>query len=72
MIAPQKANQFAEAILVEFARHCECQTPDDIRKALEMLISTSARAIEKYAGLSASLEVMNRTTFLLLPAGGRG
>lgn len=71
MVTPEKAAQFAEATLVEFARLCEVQTPDDLRNALEMLISKSARAVEKYCGPCDALTVLNRTTLNILPPGGR-
>lgn len=71
MITPEKAAQLAEASIVEYALHCQAQTPDDVRKALEILISMSARAIEKYAGTPAAVEVLNRTTLYIQPDGGK-
>ena len=40
---------------------CKCETPDDIRKAGEMLISKMTRGVEKYCGNDMAVEVLNRT-----------
>lgn len=70
MITPQQADIYAEECIVLYAERCGVQSPEDIRKALELLISKSALAIEKYSGTPVAIDVLTRTTLNLMPAGG--
>lgn len=70
MIAPAEAGQAADLMLTAYCRACQCATPDDVRSACEMMISKAGRAIEKYSGAEAALEVLQRTTMHLLPSEG--
>jgi hypothetical protein len=68
MVTPEKASNLAEAAIADYAKSCGLATPDDIRKALEMLISKAARGIEKYSGTDVAVQVLMRTTLSLAPA----
>ena len=72
MITPQKADIYAEACIALYADRCGVQSPEDIRKALELLISKSARAIEKYTGTPTAVDVLQRTALRLMPTEGQG
>lgn len=72
MVTPSVAGELAEKAVVEFAGSCEVATHDDVRKALEMLISKAALAVEKYAGNEVAVQVLNRTVLSMQPAAGRG
>lgn len=70
MITPYEADQAAELMLTTYVRACHVATPDEVRKACEMMISKAARAIEKYNGAPVAVEVLKRTTLNLMPAEG--
>lgn len=70
MLTPNECDQAAERAISIYCRTCQCQTPDDIRKAGEMLISKTARAIEKHAGNEAAVNVLNRTVLHVVKKGG--
>jgi hypothetical protein len=48
-------------VIFDYCKGCLCETPEDIRKAGEMLVSKMARGIEKYAGNDAAISVLQRT-----------
>lgn len=68
MITAHEASAASEQALANYAEICGAETPDDLRKALEMMISKAARGIEKYSGNSIAVEVLVRTTERLLTA----
>ncbi|MBT0961704.1 hypothetical protein [Denitromonas iodatirespirans] len=70
MIAPTEADQAAEMMLATYCRACGVTSPDDVRKAGEMMISKAARAIEKYNGAHVAVAVLKRTTLNLMPVEG--
>ena len=61
MLTPTECGQAAEDIIVVYCHTCQCETPEEVRKAGEMLVSKMARAIEKYAGADQALAVLQRT-----------
>ncbi len=58
---PKQAAMIAEALIVDYVESTGCQTGDDVAKVLELLISKSARAIEKAVNNQKSVEVCFRT-----------
>lgn len=70
MLTPTEADQVAELMVVAQCRSCGCMTPDDVRKACEMLISKAARAIEKYNDSATAVAVLQRTALFVQSAGG--
>ncbi len=62
MISSANANTLADEMVAQYATDCGVQSPEDIRNALEMLISKAARGIEKYCGNQAAIDVLGRTT----------
>lgn len=72
MITRQDADNAAELVIMTYCQACQCETPEDIRNAGELLISKMARGIEKYAGTPTALAVLNRTVMNIIPAGGQG
>lgn len=71
MLTAKQCDQAAEIAIKAYCSRCNCKTPDDIRKAGEMLISKMARGIEKYSGNDAAVEVLNRTVLHMAhPKGG--
>lgn len=68
MVTPDKASALAEAAITQYAQACNLSNPDEIRKALEMLISKAARGIEKYVSTEVAVEVLKRTTLAIEPA----
>lgn len=63
LVTPQEADQAAERVLQEYAAATGAASPDDLRKVLELLISKSARAIEKYCGNQLAVQVLARTAY---------
>lgn len=61
MITASEADQAAELMLTAYCRASGCSTPEEVRKACEMMISKAARAVEKYNGVAATVEVLERT-----------
>ncbi|MHB0818422.1 hypothetical protein ACYCFK_09095 [Stutzerimonas stutzeri] len=61
MLTRDEADGAAEVMLAAYCRACGCATPEDVRKACEMMISKSARAIEKYNDTGTAVEVLQRT-----------
>ncbi|MBF4250508.1 hypothetical protein EA007_05805 [Vibrio anguillarum] len=51
----------SESLIKQYVDSMGCKTPDDVRKVLEMLISKSARAVEKYTDNEAAIGVIERT-----------
>ena len=71
MLTPHECGQVAELVITTYCRTCECSTPDELKKAGEMLISKMARGIEKYAGTDKAVEVLKRTALhVATPEGG--
>ena len=74
MKTPNEVGQLAESYITVFVSNAECQTPEDLRKACELLISKAARAIEKYNGHPKAVEVLSRTMSYVaskpMPVGG--
>jgi len=62
MKTPAEVGQVAEYLITSYCTSVEAQTPDDVRKACELLISKAARAIEKYNGQDVALDVLGRTS----------
>ena len=58
---PKESAVEAERLLVEFVQKVGCKNSDDVASVLELLISKSARAIEKYCGNGAAVAVCNKT-----------
>ncbi|TYC93829.1 hypothetical protein [Vibrio anguillarum] len=56
-----QAAAIAESIILDYVKATGCQSDKDIANVLEMLISKSARAIEKTNDRDKSLEVLFRT-----------
>lgn len=67
MVTSDKASVLAEAAIAQYAQACGLSNPEEIRKALEMLISKAARGIEKYAGTEVAVDVLKRTTLAIEP-----
>lgn len=61
MLTRDEADGAAEVMLTAYCRACGCATPDEVRKACEMMISKAARAIEKYNDASTAIDVLQRT-----------
>ncbi len=74
MRTPIEVGKLAESYIVVYVGNAECQTPDDVRKACELLISKAARAIEKYNGHQKAVEVLSRSMSYVaanpMPVGG--
>ena len=74
MKTPTEVGQIAEDLITTYCTSAGVETPDDVRKACELLISKAARAIEKYNGHPKSVEVLSRTMSYVatnpMPAGG--
>jgi hypothetical protein len=68
MVTSDKASALAEAAIAQYAQACGLSNPEEVRKALEMLISKAARGIEKYAGTDVAVDVLKRTTLAIEPA----
>lgn len=68
MVTELVAGEVAEKGVVDFAQICEVATPDDVSKALEILISKAALAVEKYAGKDVAIQVLNRTALSMQTA----
>jgi hypothetical protein len=60
MTSPQAADAAEDAIAL-YVKRCGANSPDNLRKALEMLISKAARGIEKHAGHQVAMDVLVRT-----------
>ncbi|MDN4696315.1 hypothetical protein QYZ44_21575 [Vibrio parahaemolyticus] len=60
-VNPKQAATIAEVVIVDYVESTGCQTSDDVAKVLELLISKSARAIEKAVNNQKSVEVCFRT-----------
>lgn len=58
---PTEAACKSESLIKQYVDSMGCKSPDDVRKVLEMLISKSARAIEKCANNEAAIGVIERT-----------
>lgn len=71
MLTAKQCDQAAEITITAYCSICKCETPEDIRKAGEMLISKMTRGIEKYCGNDTAVEVLNRTVLHMAhPKGG--
>lgn len=62
MKTPVEVGQIAEDLITTYCSAAGTETPDDLRKACELLISKAARAIEKYNDQSTAVEVLERTS----------
>lgn len=71
MLTRDECDQLAELKITLYCRSAKCASPDDVRKALELMISKAALAIAKYNDTATALEVLNRTVLNMTPAGGR-
>ena len=65
MLTPDQAAEIAEHVIVEYVLSIGCNNEKEIQNALEMLISKSARAIEKSTGNQAAQIILNRTSYKL-------
>ncbi len=61
MKTPAECMEQAEAAIYSYCQACGCETPIDVRKAGEALISKMARGIEKFSGSAQAVAVLNRT-----------
>lgn len=61
MMTSTQAAAAAEDALVQYVKRCEARSADDVRKALEMLISKAARGIEKHDCYQSAMDVLCRT-----------
>lgn len=62
MKTPVEVGQIAEDLITTYCSAAGTETPDDLRKACELLISKAARAIEKYNDQETAVEVLERTS----------
>ncbi|SDI54771.1 hypothetical protein [Pseudomonas panipatensis] len=67
MITSKEADALADHLLGQYFRACGCATPEDVRKAGEMVISKTARGIEKYCGTARAVDVLQRTWLHIEP-----
>ncbi len=58
---PKQAAVIAESIIVDYVETTGCTSEADVSNVLELLISKSARAIEKSCGNGKATEVCYRT-----------
>ncbi len=61
MISPARAAEEAEKAITRYAIEFGPETPEEVRKLMEMLISKAARGVEKYCGLEVAIQVLART-----------
>ncbi|TMP23760.1 hypothetical protein [Pseudoalteromonas ruthenica] len=64
-VDPQIAAMLSEKLIKEFCINNQVDSPQDIAMVLEMLISKSARAIEKYNGTATARKVCDKTSYQL-------
>lgn len=64
-MTPEETAAAAERAIVAYAQELSLSTPEDARRALEMLISKAARGIEKECGVVAALSALCRTEYHL-------
>lgn len=62
MKSPAEVGQIAEYLITTYCSAAGTETPDDLRKACELLISKAARAIEKYNDQATAVGVLERTS----------
>ena len=60
-LTPEMAAAASEKVILSYAKELNLQTPEEVKQALEMLISKATRGIEKYCGFSAAGMVLIRT-----------
>ena len=68
LITPSQADSLAEKTISEYCKNCGVESPEDIQKVCEKLISKAARAIEKYNGTESAIGVLNRTALYISSA----
>ena len=66
MVTPDEADALCEKLIAQYSKDCACETPEDVRKVLEKLISKSVLGIQKYCGTENALQVLDRTVITLL------
>lgn len=71
MLTPGQTSRVADITLGEYIRFCGAGSPEELAKALEMMISTAAMVIERAAGPGAAVPVLQRTALFVAPAKGR-
>lgn len=62
MKTPAEVGRIAEYLITTYCNSAGAETPEDLRKACELLISKAARAIEKYNDQTTALAVLDRTS----------
>lgn len=62
MKTPAEVGLIADYLITTYCSEAGIETPDDIRKACELLISKAARAIEKYNDQATAMAVLDRTS----------
>ncbi|MBD1567939.1 MULTISPECIES: hypothetical protein [Aliivibrio] len=62
MKTPTELFPKAEKLIVELVQYAGCTSAKELSNVLELLMSTSARGIERYAGNEHALLVCQRTT----------
>lgn len=65
MLNPKEAASVAEQAIVDYVAEIGCDCNEDIANALEMLMSKSARAIEKVSDTQRAKLVCDRTSHQL-------
>lgn len=65
MVTSQDADNLAEQAIVDYVSKCDVRSAEDIKNALEMLLSKSARGIEKYCGTEAAMDITIRMSVSL-------
>lgn len=61
MLTPEMADEAAEKAIMSYSR----EPAEDLKHAFEMLISKSARGIEKYCGTDEAVKVVARTAYCI-------
>lgn len=62
MKTPTEVGPIAEYLISTYCTSVGVETPDDVRKACELLISKAARAIEQYNDQAVAQDVLGRTS----------
>jgi hypothetical protein len=70
MITREQADRLAEDLIAEYVAKADAVGPDNMRKALELLISKSSLAILKYCGKVDAEMVLTRTMINVAKIGG--
>lgn len=61
MISRKQADELSEEAIIQYTQDAGAETTEDLVKLLELLISKSARAIEKQHSHEEAIKIMHRT-----------